>query len=144
MEYFNTFGGNPVSCAVGLAVLDVIEEESLQENALKVGAHLKAGLEALKSRHSLIGDVRGLGLFIGVELVLDRETLEPAAKQAAYLVERMKENGIFLSTDGPMHNVLKIKPPVVFSKTDADELVRVLDVVLAESSLRPSHLRGGF
>ncbi|HXF41828.1 MAG TPA: aminotransferase class III-fold pyridoxal phosphate-dependent enzyme, partial [Blastocatellia bacterium] len=83
MEYFNTFGGNPVSCAVGLAVLDVIEEESLQENALKVGAYLKSELEAKKSKHPLIGEVRGMGLFIGVELVLDRETLEPAAKQAA-------------------------------------------------------------
>jgi 4-aminobutyrate aminotransferase-like enzyme len=135
MEYFNTFGGNPVSCAVGLAVLDVIEEEGLQENALKVGAHLKEGLEELKSRHQLIGDVRGMGLFIGVELVRDRETLEPAAKQANYVIERMKEHGILLSTDGPLHNVLKIKPPIVFSTLDCDRLVARLGDWFAEDFL---------
>ncbi|MEK6410780.1 MAG: aminotransferase class III-fold pyridoxal phosphate-dependent enzyme [Acidobacteriota bacterium] len=136
MEYFNTFGGNPVSCAVGLAVLDVIEEESLQENALKVGAHLKAGLEALKCKHPLIGDVRGSGLFIGVELVLDRETRAPATRQAAYVVERMKECGVLISTDGPLHNVLKIKPPMVLSTRNADELLVKLDEVLMESYLQ--------
>jgi 4-aminobutyrate aminotransferase-like enzyme len=142
MEYFNTFGGNPVSCAVGLAVLDVIEEESLQENALKVGAYLKANLEALKSKHPLIGDVRGMGLFIGVELVLDRETLTPATKQASYLVERMKDLGILISTDGPLHNVLKIKPPIVFSIANAAELVCKLDQILAEDFLTKN--RGAF
>jgi 4-aminobutyrate aminotransferase-like enzyme/Ser/Thr protein kinase RdoA (MazF antagonist) len=136
MEYFNTFGGNPVSCAVGLAVLDVIDEERLQENASTVGAHLKAGLEGLKGKHMLIGDVRGSGLFIGVELVLDRETLAPAAKRAIYVVERMKERGILLSTDGPLHNVLKIKPPLVFSKANADELVSLLEEIIAESFIR--------
>ncbi len=138
MEYFNTFGGNPVSCAVGLVVLDVIEDESLQENALKVGAHLKAGLEGLKSKHPLIGDVRGSGLFIGVELVLDRETREPAAKHASYVVERLKECGILLSTDGPLHNVLKIKPPIVFSHANADQLVSTMGMVLMEDSLQPT------
>ena len=133
MEYFNSFGGNPVSCAVGLAVLDVIEDEELQENALKVGAYLKAELESLKSKHQVIGDVRGNGLFIGVELVLDREALAPAPKQAAYVVERMKENGILMSTDGPLHNVLKIKPPMTFSRDNADQIVRVLDEVLSEA-----------
>ncbi|MEK6323921.1 MAG: aminotransferase class III-fold pyridoxal phosphate-dependent enzyme [Acidobacteriota bacterium] len=142
MEYFNTFGGNPVSCAVGLAVLDVIEEESLQENALKVGAHLKAGLEALKSKHPLIGDVRGLGLFVGVELVLDLETQAPAAKQAAYTVERMKENGILMSTDGPLHNILKIKPPLVFSDGNADDLVAALNKVLTEDFLKNCSVAG--
>ena len=132
MEYFNTFGGNPVSCAVGLAVLDVLEEEGLQANALEVGDYLKAGLEALKSKHPIIGDVRGLGLFIGVELVLDRETLAPAPEQAAYIIERMKERGILLSTEGPLHNVIKIKPPIVFSKSNADALVRTLDMILGE------------
>jgi len=136
MEYFNTFGGNAVSCAVGLAVLDVIEDESLQENALKVGAHLKARLEAVKSKHPLIGDVRGMGLFIGVELVLDRDTLAPAANQAAYVVERMKECGILTSTDGHLHNLLKIKPPLVFTKANADEVVAKLEAVLSESALR--------
>ena len=134
-RYFNTFGGNPVSCAVGLAVLDVIEDETLQENALKTGAYLKAGLEALKSKHALIGEVRGSGLFIGVELVRDRETLEPAATEAFYVVERMKELGILSSTDGPLHNVLKIKPPLVFDRANADEAVATLETVLTESSL---------
>jgi 4-aminobutyrate aminotransferase-like enzyme len=136
MEYFNTFGGNPVSCAVGLALLDVIEEEGLQENALKVGAYLKSELEALRNRHPLIGDVRGQGLFIGVELVLNRETLEPAAKQAAYVVERMKESSILISTDGPLHNVLKIKPPILFSSVDANALLSLLDRVMAETFLQ--------
>jgi len=137
MEYFNTFGGNPVSCAVGLAVLDVIEEESLQENALKVGAYLKAGLEALKSKHTLIGDVRGSGMFIGVELVIDRDTLAPAAKQAAYIADRIKECGVLISTDGPMHNVLKIKPPIVFSEENASELIRRFAQILTERFLQP-------
>jgi 4-aminobutyrate aminotransferase-like enzyme len=133
MEYFNTFGGNPVSCAVGLAVLDVIEDEKLQENALNVGAYLKAELEGRKSKHPLIGDVRGIGLFIGVELVLDRTTRAPAGKQAAYVVERMKDGGILISTDGPFHNVLKIKPPMGFSNVNADELVSLLEEIMAES-----------
>jgi 4-aminobutyrate aminotransferase-like enzyme len=132
MEYFNTFGGNPVSCAVGLAVLDVIEAEGLQENARRVGARLMAGLTRLMDRHPVIGDVRGLGLFVGVELVLDRETREPAGTHAAYIAERMRDHGILISTDGPDHNVLKLKPPLVFSEANADFLVRTLDKVLAE------------
>ena len=132
MEYFNSCGGNPVSCAVGMAVLDVIEEEQLQANAFQVGNCLKAGLRKLIKKHSLIGDVRGLGLFLGVELVADRETLEPAAAQASYVVERMKDHGILISTDGPLHNVLKIKPPMVFSEENADFFVRTLDKILAE------------
>jgi 4-aminobutyrate aminotransferase-like enzyme len=130
MEYFNTFGGNPVSCAAGLAVLDVIREEGLQQNALEVGEYLKQGLRELQTRHSLIGDVRGQGLFLGIELVRDRETLEPADTEATELVERMKERGVLLSTDGPFHNVIKIKPPLVFSRTDADFLLSGLDSVL--------------
>jgi len=130
MEYFNTFGGNPVSCAAGLAVLDVIREEGLQQNALEVGEYLKQGLRELQTRHSLIGDVRGLGLFIGIELVRDRETLEPAEAEATQVVERMKDRGILLSTDGPLRNVIKIKPPLVFSKADADSLIAGLDSVL--------------
>ncbi|UCE18560.1 MAG: aminotransferase class III-fold pyridoxal phosphate-dependent enzyme [Gemmatimonadota bacterium] len=136
MEYFNTFGGNPVSCAVGLAVLDVIEEEKLQENALRVGARMKKGLEHLKAKHPLIGDVRGLGLFLGIELVLDRETLVPATEQASYVIERMKEEGVLISTDGPFHNVLKIKPPMVFTEANADLLVSTLDRILGEDALQ--------
>jgi len=131
MEYFNTFGGNPVSCAVGLAVLDVIKEEQLQENALQVGTHMKARLEQLKKKHPLIGDVRGTGLFLGIELVLDRKTLAPAAEQAVSIAEQMKDKGILVSVDGPLYNVLKIKPPLVFTKTNADLYVTTLDGILS-------------
>jgi 4-aminobutyrate aminotransferase-like enzyme/Ser/Thr protein kinase RdoA (MazF antagonist) len=141
MEYFNTFGGNPVSCAVGLAVLDVIRDEELQENALEVGEYLMQALRELQSQHRLIGEVRGLGLFIGIELVRDRETLEPADIEASQVVERMKERGVLLSTDGPFHNVIKIKPPLVFSKADADLLVSRLDAVLREDFPCLSDLR---
>jgi 4-aminobutyrate aminotransferase-like enzyme len=131
MEYFNTFGGNPVSCAVGLAVLDVIRDEKLQENALQVGEHMKTGLRRLMDKYPLIGDVRGLGLFLGIELVLDRETLEPAKEQAYDIAERMKEEGILISIDGPLYNVIKIKPPLVFTKANADEYIDTLDRILA-------------
>jgi 4-aminobutyrate aminotransferase-like enzyme/Ser/Thr protein kinase RdoA (MazF antagonist) len=137
MEYFNTFGGNPVSCAVGLAVLEVIEAEGLQERALRVGERLLAGLRGLGERHPLIGEVRGRGLFLGIELVRDRETREPAGRHAAYVVERMRDHRILLSTDGPDHNVVKIKPPLQFSAADADRLVATLDGVLAGNAARP-------
>jgi 4-aminobutyrate aminotransferase-like enzyme/Ser/Thr protein kinase RdoA (MazF antagonist) len=130
MEYFNTFGGNPVSCAAGVAVLDVIRDEELQQNALEVGEYLKEGLRVLQTSHSVIGDVRGQGLFLGIELVRDRDTLEPADTEATQVVERMKERGVLLSTDGPFHNVIKIKPPLVFSRADADCLMSSLDSVL--------------
>ena len=144
MEYFNTFGGNPVSCAVGLAVLDVIRDEELQQNAHDVGAYLKERLIVLKSTHPLIGDVRGQGLFIGIEFVRDRETLEPADREAVAVVERMKEHGVLLSTDGPFHNVIKIKPPLVFSRRDADDLFSKIDSVLTNlqaSGVRTQDLR---
>jgi 4-aminobutyrate aminotransferase-like enzyme/Ser/Thr protein kinase RdoA (MazF antagonist) len=136
MEYFNTFGGNPVSCAVGLAVLDVIEADDLQRCAHEVGEHLRAGLRALQARHPIIGDVRGLGLFIGAELVLDHDGLAPADHEASYIAERMKDHGILIGTDGPMHNVLKIKPPLVFTEDNADRLVATLDRVLREDAVR--------
>ena len=131
MEYFNTFGGNPVSCAVGLAVLDVIEEEGLRAHALDVGTRFRDGLAGLAARHALVGDVRGLGLFIGVELVRDRDSLEPATQEAADVIDEMRERGILLSTDGPFGNVIKIKPPLVFSHDDAVRVVEELDAVLA-------------
>jgi len=136
MEYFNTFGGNPVSCAIGLAVLNVIAEEGLQENAQQVGTHLMDGMIELMEKHALIGDVRGLGLFIGIELVLDRQTLAPAPEQASYIANRMRERGILLSTDGPYQNVLKIKPPLVFTEENADFLVTTLDEILGEDFAR--------
>jgi len=135
MEYFNTFGGNPVSCAAGMAVLDVVEEEGLQANALRVGEKLVGGLRGLMKIHPLIGDVRGLGLFLGVELVRDRETREPAGVEANHVANRMREEGVLVSTDGPFHNVLKIKPPLCFSETDADLLVETLARVLSEDPL---------
>jgi len=129
MEYFNTFGGNPVSCAVGLAVLDVIVDERLQARAASVGAHLRQGLRQLATRHSLIGDVRGRGLYLGVELVRDRATLEPAAREATLICELARAEGVLLSTDGPYHNVLKIKPPLALTAADADRCLGVLDHV---------------
>ena len=135
MEYFNTFGGNPVSCAVGMAVLDVIESEELQAHALVVGSQLLDGLRNLMQRHALIGDVRGRGLYIGIELVLDRDMLMPAPRHATYIIERMRDCGILLSTDGPLHNVIKIKPPLPFNSGDAERLVATLDRVLSELRL---------
>ena len=132
MEYFNTFGGNPVSCAVGLAVLEVMEREQLQDHALEMGERLLEGLRELQSRHELVGDVRGRGLFIGVELVTDHETLAPAAAEAADIIEGLKDRGFLVSTDGPLHNVLKIKPPMVLQADDIDSLLTNLDEVLAE------------
>ena len=132
MEYFNTFGGNPVSAAIGLAVLDVVEEEGLQEHARVTGERLLSGLRELADRHPAIGDVRGMGLFIGVELVRDRETREPDGAVAAELANRAAERGVLLSTDGPDRNVMKIKPPMVFSKADGDRLIETVDAVLTE------------
>jgi len=139
MEYFNTFGGNPVSCAIGMAVMDVIEEEGLQENAGRAGQHLLDGLKGLMAKYPLIGDVRGLGLYIGVELVVDRQTLEPATEHADYIINRMRDHGILISTDGPLENVLKMKPPIVFSEKNADEIVYALDRILQEDCLQIEH-----
>jgi hypothetical protein len=136
MEFFSTFGGNPVACAAGLAVLDVLEEEGLQERARRVGRHLAAGLRGLQERHPLIGDVRGFGLFLGVELVRDRATLEPATREADYVVNRLRESGVLTGTDGPHANVLKLRPPLVFSEHDADLLLAILDEVLGEDAVR--------
>ena len=136
MEFFSTFGGNPVSCAAGLAVLDVVEEERLQERARRVGGRLLEGLRGLSDRHPLVGDVRGSGLFLGVELVRDRASLEPAAEEAAYVVNRLRERGVLTGTDGPHHNVLKLRPPLVFSDEDAGLLLATLDEVLAEDGSR--------
>lgn len=132
MEYFNTFGGNPVSCAVGLAVLDVIKEEGLQEHALSVGNYMRDKLISLMEKHPAVGDVRGLGLFIGIEIVSNHADREPHCGVAEYIVERMKDNRILLSTDGPDRNVIKIKPPLVFNHGDADHVVETMDRVLAE------------
>lgn len=130
MEYFNTFGGNPVSCAIGREVLKVVQEEELQKNALEVGAYLRQQLKQLQSHFPIIGDVRGIGLFQGFELVKNPETLEPAADEATFIANRMCERGILMSTDGLHHNVLKLKPPMCFTKRNVDFLVENLGVVL--------------
>ena len=131
MEFFSTFGGNPVSSACGLAVLDVIEEEGLQERARLLGNQCISGLHGLQEKHQLIGDVRGTGLFIGIECVRDRNTLEPADTEAASIVNAMRDRGVLLSTDGPLHNVIKIKPPLVVQEEDIDMTLRLLDDVLS-------------
>jgi 4-aminobutyrate aminotransferase-like enzyme len=134
MEYFNTFGGNPVSCAIGTEVLRVIREEKLQENALATGNYLKAELRKMQIEFPLIGDVRGRGLFLGIELT-DRD-LNPQTDKAAYLVNRMKELGILMSADGLDVNVLKIKPPMVFSRNHADLLLEALQRVFQEDFMQ--------
>jgi 4-aminobutyrate aminotransferase-like enzyme len=141
MEFFSTFGGNPVSCAAGLAVLDVVEEEGLQDRALRVGRYLIDGLRRLQVRHAVVGDVRGSGLFLGVELVRDRESLEPATEEADYVVNRLRERGVLTGTDGPHHNVLKLRPPLIFSEEDADLLLETFDAVLEEDGAQPSSSR---
>lgn len=136
MEYFNTFGGNPVSCAAARAVLAEIEERGLQRRAREVGGFLSERLRGLAARFPVIGDVRGRGLFLGVELVRDPRARTPFPEAVAYVVNRMRDRGVFMSADGPDHNVLKIKPPLVFSLDDATHLARELEEVLGESALQ--------
>lgn len=123
MEFFSTFGGNTVSCAIGLAVLQVVQEEQLQQHALSVGNRLLEGLKELQRHYEIIREVRGSGLFIGVELIKDDK---PATVEAEAIVNQMRDEGILLGTDGPHHNVLKIRPPMPFSHADADLLLGVL------------------
>jgi 4-aminobutyrate aminotransferase-like enzyme/Ser/Thr protein kinase RdoA (MazF antagonist) len=137
MEFFSTFGGNPVACAAGLAVLDVLQEENLQANAVRVGDYFAAKLRALQSRHVLIGDVRGSGLFLGIDLVRDRETREAATEETSYVVNRLRECGILAGSDGPYHNVLKLRPPLMFSESDADLFVSTLDQIVQEDAAQP-------
>lgn len=130
MEYFNTYGGNPVSMETGIAVMEVIEQENLQERASVTGNYLIEGLKKLMEKHEIIGDVRGKGLFVGAELVRDRQTLEPAVPEIDQIVEQMRNRGFLISTDGPLHNVLKIKPPMLFNIENAASFLNNLDEVL--------------
>jgi 4-aminobutyrate aminotransferase-like enzyme len=132
MEFFSTFGGNTVSCAIGVTVLDVLRDEQLQERARHTGDYLLAELRQLANRHRIIGDVRGSGLFLGVELVRSRETLEPAGAEAGAVANVMREHGVLLGTDGPFHNVVKIRPPMPFGTADADLLLEAFDDALRE------------
>ncbi len=129
-DYFNTFGGNPVSCAAGLAVLDVIETENLQQNALEVGQYLIDGLNDLATRHESIGDIRGSGLFLAVDLVNDRETREPATETTSRVVNGLRDRGILTGSIGPGDNILKLRPPMVVSTENADYFLGIVDEVL--------------
>ena len=137
MEFFSTFGGNPVACAAGIAVLDVMRDEGLQTNALHAGEFLLSELRKLQMRHPLIGDVRGSGLFLGLDLVLSPETRQPAPDQASYIVNRLREEGILTGTDGPFHNVIKLRPPLIFSQADAALFCAALDQSLREDPSQP-------
>jgi 4-aminobutyrate aminotransferase-like enzyme len=132
MEYFSTFGGSTAACVAGLTTLQVTREEQLQENALTVGNRLLHGLSPLVNQFEIVGDVRGSGLFLGVELVRDRTTLEPAAEEATFVVNRMRERGVLVGTDGPYHNVIKIRGPMPLALSDADRIVESLTRSLYE------------
>jgi alanine-glyoxylate transaminase/(R)-3-amino-2-methylpropionate-pyruvate transaminase len=130
--HFNTFGGNPVSCAMGKAVLEVIDRENLQRNCLEVGGYLMKVLQKLMSKYEVIGEVRGKGLMIGVELVKNRKTKEPANDECAQVFERSKELGLLLGKSGFYGNVLRIKPPMCITRADVDFLAEVLNIALSE------------
>jgi 4-aminobutyrate aminotransferase-like enzyme len=129
--YFSTFGGNPVACAAGSAVLDVIEDERLLANAMETGEYLRQGLRALAQRQPMIGDVRGTGMIAGVELVRDRATQEPAKQETKRIINAMKEKGVLVGREGYLGNVLKIRPPMVFNSDNADFLIAALDEAVA-------------
>lgn len=130
--HFNTFGGNPVSCAIGRAVLEVIEEDGLQQNSAARGTELLSGFRALQEKHNVIGDVRGAGLMLGVEFVRDRTTKEPAGDECARVFERCKELGLLIGKGGFFGNVLRIKPPMCITADDTRFMLEVLDTALAE------------
>ena len=130
--HFSTFGGNPVSCAAGLAVLEVLQREDLQGNAARSGAYLKESLRKLAERHDVIGDVRGNGLLIGLELVLDRKTKKPARAATSRVLDRLSELGVLTGRTGHLGNCLKIRPPLPFAPAHADIFVAALDQALRE------------
>jgi 4-aminobutyrate aminotransferase-like enzyme len=133
MKYFNTFGGNPVSCEVGLAVLDEIRDRGLQHNAADVGAYFQDRLRQLQDNHPAIGDVRGRGLYIGVDLVSDRGDRTPDATLAERVSEQLKDEGVILIPTGIANNVLKIKPPMTYTRGNVDQVIDTLDRVLADA-----------
>jgi 4-aminobutyrate aminotransferase-like enzyme len=132
IKYFNTFGGNPVAAAAGLAVLDVIQDEGLMDNARIVGDYLMKGLREIGNRHMQIGEVRGSGLFIGLELVRDRMSQEPAPEIATQVINRLRHRNILIGAAGSLGSVLKIRPPMCFTKENADMFVSACDAVLSE------------
>ncbi|CAF3489790.1 unnamed protein product, partial [Rotaria sp. Silwood2] len=132
IEYFNTYGGNPVSCRAAIAVLDIIEREKLMENARDVGSYLLNKLKEIGKKYYIIGDVRGRGFFLGVEFVRDAKTREPGIEEAHEIKYKLREHMIIVSLDGPDHNVLKFKSPMCFSKADADFLCGKLETLVRE------------
>lgn len=136
MKYFNTFGGNPISCAIGSSVLDIVENDGLRENATQVGTYFADCLEALQTKHLIIGDVRAQGLYLGVELVRNRETREPASQAAFIVTELAKERGLVVFPNGVHDNVLKIKPPMTFQREHVDIYIDVLDEILSRQELK--------
>jgi 4-aminobutyrate aminotransferase-like enzyme len=136
MEWFNTFGGNPVSCVTGLAVLDVIEQEDLRARAARIGEQLQEGLRVLAAEHEVIGDVRGRGLYLGAEFVQDRAQRTPDAARLKAVIEHARQQGVLLSSDGPDHNVLKIKPPIVFDEAEAALLLGAVGHALEATRYR--------
>jgi 4-aminobutyrate aminotransferase-like enzyme/Ser/Thr protein kinase RdoA (MazF antagonist)/murein DD-endopeptidase MepM/ murein hydrolase activator NlpD len=133
MEYFNTFGGNPVSAAVGLKVLEIIERDRLLQNATEIGAYLLKRMRTLQEKHGVIGDVRGIGLMLGLDLVTDRKSKAPATERAGRVVERCRDLGVLMGTDGPFDNVIKLRPGLIFSRANADHLMQVLEQAFAET-----------
>jgi 4-aminobutyrate aminotransferase-like enzyme/Ser/Thr protein kinase RdoA (MazF antagonist) len=134
MEYFNTFGGNPVSCAVGLKVLEIIERDRLRDNARAIGDYLLARFRDMQARHDSIGDVRGMGLFLGLDIVTDRSSKAYATELANLVVNLAREEGVLIGTDGPYDNVVKMRPAMIFTRRDADLLCEVLDHALTRAS----------
>ncbi|MCP5089241.1 MAG: aminotransferase class III-fold pyridoxal phosphate-dependent enzyme [Rhodobacteraceae bacterium] len=137
-EYFSTFGGSTLSCRTGREVLQIVDDEGLQENAQAMGGRLLAGLREMQARHPVIGDVRGFGLFIGVELVKSRETLEPATDIADYVLNRLRQERILVGTEGPADNILKIRPPLCVDSDGVEMILSVLDRVLGETAVADS------
>ncbi len=129
-HYFNTFGGTPVACAAALAVLEVIEQQDLQAHALEIGNYLLEGLKELKADQPLIGDIRGTGMFIGIDLVRDRDSREPATVETGKAVNLLRQHGVLIGSTGQYDNILKIRPPMVFSRENADLLLQKLKIVL--------------
>ena len=137
MEFFNTFGGNPVSCSIGTEVLRFIKKEKLQENSRYIGDYFKGKLKKLSNKYNIIGDVRGQGLFLGIEFV--DINMNPLKEETKYIVNRLKKYGILSSVDGPDNNVIKIKPPLTFNKHNCDMFITYLHKILDEDFLNSKH-----
>ena len=137
MEFFNTFGGNPVSCCIGTEVLRFVKKEKLQENSKYIGEYFKGELNKLSNKFKIIGDIRGQGLFLGIEFV--NSEMNPLKEETIYIVNRLKKFGILSSVDGPENNVIKIKPPLTFNKHNCNMFILYLHKILSEDFLNKRH-----